>query len=121
MNSVSEIRNVVVIGIPNEITGADIGVAITLNIKNKLLTKEMLSEFLKDKLSLNKHPVKIIIYDEDFPKSKAGKSDRNKIFQDLINVVFYMIKNINSIPRADLTIRKEELKDTTLWDIQAED
>jgi len=32
-----------------------------------------------------------------------------------------MIKNINSIPRADLSIRKEDLKNFTLWDIEAED
>jgi hypothetical protein len=66
--------------------------------------------FMKIKLEIDL-PAKSIKFDNEVMD----------IYQDLINVVFYIVKNINSIPRADLNIRQEELQDTTLWDIEAED
>jgi hypothetical protein len=66
--------------------------------------------FMKIKLEIDL-PAKSIKFDNEVMD----------IYQDLINVVFYIVKNINSIPRADLDIRQEELQDTTLWDIEAED
>jgi hypothetical protein len=66
--------------------------------------------FMKIKLEID-WPAKSIKFDNEVMD----------IYQDLINVVFYIVKNINSIPRADLNIRKEELQDFTLWDIEAED
>lgn len=79
-----EIRDVGVVGVPNERHG-EVPLAFVVRQPNSKITEEQIKDFVASKLSHHKHLKGGVIFLEEIPKNPSGKILRRKL-RELVKI-----------------------------------